>query len=75
MPITIDVPPLGFLIFGVITVISGLTNPYLLNDGDGGEPSAAEKEKYKATPRRRLAVVAVGLGFVLVGVIQMLKGL
>jgi uncharacterized membrane protein HdeD (DUF308 family) len=64
--------PWWLVIFGVLTIVAGLTSPYILNDGES-EPTPEEKERYKATPRRRLLAVLLGLAFLIVGTVQLVR--
>lgn len=53
-------------------IIAALTSPYILNEAEG-EPTPDEKERYKSTPRRRLIAVVLGLVFLILGIISLLR--
>lgn len=58
-----------FVIAGVFIVIEGLTRPYLVSE-EGALARREDQERFKATPRRRALVVALGLICIAFGVFQ-----
>ena len=60
------------IVAGITGILGALTSPYLINEGEG-PPTKAEMEKFKATPQRRMVAVAIGLVFIVVGVILLLR--
>jgi hypothetical protein len=63
--------PWWLVICGVSTIIVGITSPYILNQVEG-EPTPREKERYKATPRRRVAAVIFGGVLLLAGIVRLM---
>ncbi len=63
--------PIFMILAGITGILGALTKPYLISED--GPPTKAEMEKFKATPRRRRVAIAIGLVFIVVGVILLLR--